>query len=180
MSDGEKNPDKGKDLRYMVPTLQLVWSGTPPTYNEAPANSGGGGGADHRAIVGIVRADLKAMRDTETTMMTDANVAVSEYENVRKYTLAHLDSIWGQTAAGHDAVVQNPNDRGTTWAHVPNDFRETARKFAETMNPAMERGLEQIGGVLEKMGEYMALLNKSGQLFAQADDNSRFPEPPGA
>jgi hypothetical protein len=141
--------------------------------------SGGGGGGDNRGIVGIVRADLKAMRDTETTMLTDANVAVSEYENVRMYTLDHMGSIFGQAATGHIEYRSN-SQGGVSQTQEPNEFRASAKKFAATMNPAMERALEQIGGVLEKMGEYIALVNQSGQVFAQADDTSRFPEPPGA
>lgn len=47
------------------------------------------------------------------------------------------------------------------------------------MNPAMERALLKVGSTIEKLGEYIALLNHSGQIYAEADRKSRFPAPPG-
>jgi hypothetical protein len=44
--------------------------------------------------------------------------------------------------------------------------------FAGSMIPAMEQLLNQVGGIIETMGIFAALLNNAGQMYANADYNS--------
>jgi hypothetical protein len=47
--------------------------------------------------------------------------------------------------------------------------------FAAAINPQMSQLLQACAGVIEMMGQYTALINNAGQMYAETDYNSAFP-----
>ncbi|MFE7979548.1 hypothetical protein [Streptomyces shenzhenensis] len=185
--DGAADPseDNGKDLSYLVPDPEVVWD-VPPSFNIDPRDlSGGGDGPEPEKITepsGDLRVDLGALRTAEKSMLTEARGAVDKYEEVRALVAAVKDTVFGQGATDK---YERGGDNSNSMSYDPqqgksvdNPFAETGETFAAEMNPAMERALLEVGATIEKLGEYIALLNHSGQVYAEADRKSRFPAPP--
>lgn len=184
--DGDQppSPDNGKDLSSLVPETHVAWS-VPPSFNTDPTDLSSEGSGDKKEITepsGDLKIDLGAMRTAEKAMLTEARGAVAKYEDLRAKVAAVKGHVFGQgaqdendhsgytsLAAGYDPQAGKTHD---------NPFAATAEKFAAEMNPAQERALLQIGSTLERLGEYIALLNHSGQVYAETDRQSRFPDPP--
>lgn len=182
----EESPDNGKDLSYMVPHAEVAWD-TPPSFNKDPKDiDESAGDKPPKEITepsGDLKIDLSALRTTEKALLTESRAAVKKYEELRTKVAAVKGTVFGQTAmdkgkegSGHTSLSAG-FDPQTGKSHK-NPFQDTAKEFAAEMNPAMERTLLQIGSTLEKLGEYIALLNHSGQVYAKADRDSRFPDPP--
>ncbi|MFK4272260.1 hypothetical protein [Streptomyces milbemycinicus] len=185
--DGAADPseDNGKDLSYLVPDPEVVWD-VPPSFNIDPKDlSGGGDGPQSEEITepsGDLRVDLGALRTAEKSILTEARGAVDKYEEVRALVAAVKDTVFGQ---GAKDAYERGGDNSNSMSYDPqqgksvdNPFAETGETFAAEMNPAMERALLEVGSTIEKLGEYIALLNHSGQVYAEADRKSRFPAPP--
>lgn len=176
--------DNGKNLDYLVPATHVAWD-VPPSFNlDAKDMSPGGGGGPQEVTEpsGDLRVDLGAMRTAEKSMLTEARGAVAAYEDLRAKVAAAKGHVFGQGA-------QDPNDHSgytsLSAGYDPqagkshaNPFAESGEKFAAEMNPAQDRALLQIGSTLERLGEYIALLNHAGQVYSESDRHSRFPEPP--
>ncbi|WP_409055174.1 hypothetical protein [Streptomyces sp. SYP-A7185] len=185
--DGEADPsaDNGKDLSHLVPDTEVAWD-APPSFNLDPKDlSKDGGGPPAEEITepsADLRIDLGALRTAEQSMLTEARGAVNKYEEVRAKVAAVKDSVFGQGATDkYEKGAGNSNSMAydpMEGKSVANPFAATGETFAAEMNPAMERALLQIGSTIERLGEYIALLNHSGQVYAEADRKSRFPEPP--
>jgi hypothetical protein len=180
----ETGPDHGADLGNLVPKDEVAWT-TPPSFNDDPkdiTNSGSGtpppGDTEPS---GDFKVDLGSIRTAETAMLTEVRGGVTKYEEVRAKVAGCKDSVFGQTAKEEGRYVWNVASQGSVWQEGgDNPFSEAGRTFAADMNPAMERALLQVGTALEKLGEYIALLNHSGQVYAHTDRESRFPAPPAA
>ncbi|MEK8146538.1 hypothetical protein NKH18_50565 [Streptomyces sp. M10(2022)] len=118
------------------------------------------------------------MRTAETSMLTEATGAVTKYEELRTLVASVKDTVFGQGATETKESGGGYNSLGVYLAEeddVGAPFAEAAGKFAAEMNPAQERALLQVGSALNKLGEYIALLNHSGQLYAETDRLSGFP-----
>ncbi|MDH6565085.1 hypothetical protein M2160_000106 [Streptomyces sp. SAI-117] len=185
--DGAADPseDNGKDLSHLVPDTEVVWA-VPPSFNIDPTDlTKGGDGPPSEEITepsGDLRVDLGALRTAEQSMLTEARGAVDKYEEVRALVAAVKDTVFGQ---GAKDAYERRGDNSNSMAYDPlqgksvaNPFAKTGETFAAEMNPAMERALLEVGATIEKLGEYIALLNHSGQVYAEADRKSRFPAPP--
>jgi hypothetical protein len=108
---------------------------------------------------------------------------VTEYESLRSKVLGSEGTVFGQ---------QSEFPAGTTWTYdsyshswsssshgaSPTAFAKPAQDFAAQMNPVQEKALQNIGASLELVGEYIALVNHSGQVYAATDKQSLFPPPP--
>ncbi|WP_394427741.1 hypothetical protein [Streptomyces sp. SGAir0957] len=178
----EPGADHGADLSGLVPQDKVAWS-TPPSFNDDPKDSGSGGGDSPpeggTEPSGDLRIDLGSVRTAETAMLTEARGAVAAYEEVRAKVASSKDSVFGQGAKEPGRYVWNPASQGSSWQEgEDNPFAEAGETFAADMNPAQERALLQVGSALEKLGEYIALLNHGGQVYAHTDRESRFPAPP--
>ncbi|MFI9809519.1 hypothetical protein ACIHEJ_35170 [Streptomyces sp. NPDC052301] len=180
----DPGPDHGKDLSGLVPTDQVAW-GEPPSFNTdpqaIPKDQGGGDSPPPTAPSGDLRIDLSAMRTAEKSMLSEARAAVATYEEVRAQVMAKKDTVFGQ-GAHTDGHYRNLNEKSYD-NYVPgkdNPFAPAGEQFAADMNPAMERALLQAGMALEKLGEYIALINHSGQVYAHTDRQCRFPDPPAS
>lgn len=178
---GETGPDHGADLSNLVPQDKVAW-GEPPSFNDDPKDSGSGGDTPPQTDVepsGDLKVDLSSMRTAEKGMLAEARGAVAKYEEVRAKVFATKDSVFGQGAKEPGRYVWNAASQGSSWQEGgDNPFAEAGETFAADMNPAQERALLQVGSALEKLGEYIALINHSGQVYGHTDRESRFPPPP--
>ncbi|WP_394427100.1 hypothetical protein [Streptomyces sp. SGAir0957] len=182
----EKSADYGKDLSSLVPEDKVAWT-TAPSFNEDPQDVGdGGSGPDMKEPgppSGDLAVDLASLRTAEASMLVEARAMVAKYEEVRAHVASVKDTVFGQTAK--DKADNGEGHTSLSSGYKPpaedsdNPFAPAGREFAAEMNPAMERALLQVGSALEKVGEYIALLNHSGQVYAHTDRESRFPTPPG-
>ncbi|WP_328356094.1 hypothetical protein OG800_16060 [Streptomyces sp. NBC_00445] len=184
---GEGDPGPEKDLSGLVPTTEVAWD-TPPSFNIKPTDLSSGGGGDEppdqevTEPSGDLKIDLGAMRTAEQSILTETRGAVDKYEEVRTLVVSVQDTVFGQTAMDeYERQGDNTGSQGynpQVGESYPNPFAETGQKFAAEMNPAMERALLHVGSTLEKLGEYVAMINHAGQVYAETDRQCRFPDPP--
>jgi hypothetical protein len=184
------DPDSGKDLGYLVPTVTVAWNSI-PSFNDPPpgaSSSGSGGDSTDVPAVPPIKVDLTAMRGTEESMLSACRAATSAYENLAHRTLSVKDTIFGQdhvddgysqadivvgqvleTAGEPDSVTQGLRPK-------PADpIGQMGKEFAASMNPAMEKVLWMMGNSLELVGEYIAAINSTGQTYSEIDRESKFP-----
>lgn len=171
--DDESTDDKPADLD--VPTVS-VHDEALVSFNEDP-QGGGGKPPDEIPSVPAFGINLGSMRDTEEYMLAGAKIAVDAYEELRKKVMAEKDSVFGQGLTYEKGVWAGPGNAADTTTS-PSPWAESGEKFAMEMNPLQEKVLVQIGSVLESVGEYIATLNRVGQMYSTADRKSAFPEPP--
>lgn len=167
------------------PELKVAWEKR-PSFNTDPtlAQDDGGSGkppptADHDAQDFSV--DFDKLGSSVNTMLTKSRTLVTQYENLRSHVLSSEGTVFGQTSMlpGSSGVYDSYSH---TWTDghgaAPTVFQKPAQEFAAQMNPAQHKTLQAIGAALELFGEYIALVNHSGQVYAAADRHSLFPAPP--
>ncbi|GGM21428.1 hypothetical protein GCM10010129_77140 [Streptomyces fumigatiscleroticus] len=189
--DSTPDPDAGKDLSYLDPEVTVAWD-APPSFNLPPkqAPDGGGGGQSNEvADSGAIRMDGPSVRAAESAMLGDLRALVADYQTLRSKVLGLQVTDFGPPPP-KDTNVPKPN-----WGGVGNSsgapsspdehdpegeqaLSEFAEEFFASIKPAMEKVLWQVANSLELSGQYLALVNKAGQGYAQIDRACRFPEPP--
>ncbi|GLY92651.1 hypothetical protein [Actinoallomurus iriomotensis] len=165
------------------PELKVAWKNR-PSFNTDPKYSNDGGKQppptyDHDAEDFSV--DFDKLGDSVNTMLTKSRSLVTQYENLRSHVLSSEGTVFGQTS-----MLPGSSGKYDSFSHswgkgsdaAPTVFQKPAQEFAEQMNPAQEKALQGIGAALELFGEYIALVNHSGQVYAAADRHSLFPPPP--
>ncbi|MDH2393569.1 hypothetical protein QCN29_33365 [Streptomyces sp. HNM0663] len=168
------DPDHGKDLGYLVPNVSVSW-GVLPSFNNPPPGSEQQGGGDVDEDVPAtppIRVDLSGVRATEITLISAARTVVDAYQGLREHVLSVQDDVFGQNDTD---LEKDPTYYATSAQEVPSQIQPIAREFAASMNPAMERALYFMGTTLELFGEYIALINRTGQTYSEVDRNARFP-----
>lgn len=170
----EPDPDRGKDLDYLVPNVTVAWD-VPPSFNNPPPETGQQGDAGAGTDVPEtppIRVDLSGVRGTENALLSAARTAVDAYQGLREHVLSVQDDVFGQNETD---LYKDPTSYATPTQVVPSQIQPIAREFAASMNPAMEKALYFMGSTMELVGEYIALLNRTGQTYSEVDRNSRFP-----
>ncbi|MFI5798082.1 hypothetical protein [Streptomyces sp. NPDC051677] len=168
------DPDRGKEYGYLVPNVAVGW-GSLPTFNNPPPDTGQGGDAEARSDVPAtppIRVDLSGLRATENTLLSAVRTAVDAYQGLRQHVLSTEDDVFGQNEMDW---YKDPTYYGSIPSEVPSKIQPIAREFAASMNPAMEKALYFMGTTLELVGEYIALVNRTGQTYSEVDRKSRFP-----
>ncbi|MDN3354935.1 hypothetical protein [Actinomadura sp. DC4] len=186
-NDHSHDDDKVDLGNTQSPELNVAWT-KHPSFNNDPRDidEGPDSGAANNSPATDAQEfsiDLQSVGTQVESMLTTARGLVSQYEALRSKVLASEGTVFGQKSLEDpdegffdfsDGVYTPPADstpQPTVWA-------EPAQKFATTMNPAQEKALQNIGNTLERVGEYIALVNHSGQVYAQTDRQSIFPAPP--
>ena len=183
LGDGKKEPDPPPDLgNTQSPDLE-VWSSR-PSFNTKPTRSSQDGGSAPKnggPPVGGFHVHLESVATQLNTMLGTSRELVTEYESLRAKVIATEGAIWGQHAKSQETTYHHTTSGmvGDGPSGEPSRWADPAKKFAERMNPAQEKALQHIGSMLELVGEYIAMANHSGQLYAESDRKSRFPAPPG-
>ncbi|CAL9507631.1 hypothetical protein [Streptomyces albus] len=186
--EGDLSPTtrKAEDFSGEVPVLNTAWD-KPPSFNDAPPQEKQEGPGDLPPIPPDSDFTFKAgeVRDAEQRMLTSTRMAVDGYEELRRKFLAEKDHVFGQglrheydTMSAVPVAMGNGNGSERTHHNEPADFN--GDEFGGTMVPMMEKTLAQVGSVLAATGEYIAMINIAGQMYSQADRESRFPQPPGS
>lgn len=180
--DGTPDPDKGKDLSYLVPTVAIGknWS-TPASFNDDPP--GGSSKSDNKPTPSVdsITVDLGSIRSAETTMLGAARTAITDYSTLRDKVMAVKDTVFGQTAVETVKSRANSDGVNSPYDHTQNSpVQDPAKKFAEEINPAQEKALWQMANALEIVGQYIAALNAAGQSYAKTDRASNMPPPPAS
>jgi hypothetical protein len=171
-------PDKGKDFSGEVPTVTVNWS-EPPSFNDDPPQASGDGNQNQNIPPAEpFRIDLTSMRTAEEAMLSDARTAVDKYEQLRQKVLSQKDTIFGQKATHTESHWAGPGTSGTLEEGVGSQWSTPGVEFASVINPLQEKVLGQIASILESTGEYIATINMVGQMYAQADRHSVFPDTP--
>ncbi|MGW3633516.1 hypothetical protein ACWD7F_25735 [Streptomyces sp. NPDC005122] len=184
--DGPTNPDHGKNLENHAPNVTVNWN-TPPTFDDNPPAGdhnpdGDSVGTQTVADSGPIKFDAGAVRAAETSLLSHEKAAVADYTALREHTLAavHNPTFF---APAHVDPGSRPGTGGKAGEEAPlnppeNELHEMGEKFAADMVPLMERALEQMGNSLQVLGQYITMINRAGQTYAQTDRASRFPAPP--
>jgi hypothetical protein len=185
--DPKSNPDYGKDLSNLVPHLAVSapWNGNPgpPSFNDPPPPPQKPGSGDPPPVppVSPIAANLISLRSGEVNLISETQSLVADYETLRDKVFATKDTVFGQNAIVHDTAVSNPAGGGAMSggnSSGPSPIQGPAHEFANSLNPAQERVLEQIANSMEIVGRFIAALNQAGQSYGAADRKARFPEPP--
>jgi hypothetical protein len=181
-AEGEESEDTSEgffgiptELSSGVPTVS-VHKEALASFNKDPEGAGGKP-TDEIPPVPEFGINLASMRDSEEFMLADAKTAVDAYEELRKKFMAEKDSVFGQGQTYEESVWGGPGTAADTTTS-PSPWAASGEEFASQMNPLQEKVLVQIGSVLESVGEYIATLNRVGQMYSAADRKSVFPEPP--
>lgn len=170
---------KGEDLSSGVPDVDVVWQG-PPSWEIGPQGGGSGGGDsdDDDAEVRHFSMDATSVRAAEENMLTESRSIVATYTQMKEKVAAEKGTVFGQglkywDQPGHSYAGGTPQADPTL---MSSEF--AGDDFAEVMNPIQEQVLAEIGGLLQTTGGFIAMINRTGQAYAQADRESKFPEPP--
>jgi hypothetical protein len=175
------------------PELKVVWDKR-PSFNEDPPVVGGSGGSDSSEVdisaAGAFGIGFSALGAAVNSMLGTSQTLVKEYEDLKAKAMGGMDTVFGQKSElkaedryETDSSNYNPGygtgvSQAVSTAHKPQtetDFAGPARQFADSMNPMQKKALQQIGATLENVGEYIALVNRIGQMYAQSDRQSWFP-----
>ncbi|MFE7751939.1 hypothetical protein [Streptomyces sp. NPDC057428] len=191
MADGQqddKDLDAGKDLSPIVPTVGVGWD-TPPSFNNDPKGQTSGNRLTDVAESGPIRFDAAGVRATENTLLAQGRNAASGYESLRQRVDAAVHGqFWGPAhppsviSSGQNAGTQTPGD--TSWYPTKEESENADQKiladigadFAQHINPAMQRALAAQAGALGLLGNYIAMINTSGQSYAHVDRAATFPD----
>ncbi|MCO5974951.1 hypothetical protein [Actinoallomurus soli] len=190
--DSNNSDDSPPDIlgNTQSPKVTVAWDAH-RSFNDAPNDPNGGdsqsttGGDDAQDF----SVNFATLGSQINSMLTKTKTLVTEYESLRTKVLGSEDTVFGQTSmlpGQGPATFVNGNGGTGFWSPnsdesqkpSPTAFAEPAKKFAAEMNPHQEKALQAIGATLELVGEYIALVNYSGQVYSAADRKSKFPDPP--
>jgi hypothetical protein len=171
----------------------VAW-GTPPSFNNPPPGaSGSGSGSSDVIPVGPFRIDTGSVRAAESSMLGATREAIASYEALKERVLAVKDTVWipPQRKGPQPDNVTSPGGAFAGGVPIPPpgqtaqqagtaDLTAIGKQIADEMNPSMEKALWQMGNALEVMGQFIALINQSGQTYAQTDRAAKFPGPPSS
>jgi hypothetical protein len=189
--DPKSDPDYGKDLWNLVPQLSVPapWNGDPgpPSFNNDPPPGDPGSGdpaVPPVTPVSPISVNLTSLRGSEMNMISEVQSLVADYQALRDDVWATKDTVFGQNAMVHGTAISNPAGGGAPSGGnekpSPSPIQGPAHEFANSLNPAQERVLEQIANSIEIVGQFVAGLNKAGQTYGAADRKAKFPEPPSS
>lgn len=188
--EDQGTPSTEPETDIHVPKLAVAWQ-THPSFNTDPKDlypgEGDEAGGKEGSAAEPFTVNLKSVGEHVNNMLGTSRELVNEYEALKAKVMAHPDTVFGQTSMTTDKIDNPSSDYlppgGTTVAgsgnyHSPTEFQKPAQEFARLMNPHQQKTLEEIGAVLDTVGQYIARVNHAGQVYAEADRKSKFPDPP--
>lgn len=189
-NENTDDPASGEGSGQPAPTMAVGWE-NPPSFNgtdELP--KGEGEGEAEVAASGPFRFDAVAVRAAENVLLAQSRSAVADYEALRARTeaVAQGGGSWGPELPPPPVASYNWNVSPGASNGAPSmeeqeylDKRllaEIGDEFALHINPAMRDALNMVSNSLQLVGDYIAMVNASGQLYSRLDRAVRFPEPP--
>lgn len=174
--DKTEHPDLGNTK---APELKVVWDRR-PSFNLDPHDSGSSGESGQSPDASPFKIDLRDVAAQVDSMLATSRILVAEYQALKARVMNGKDTVFGQNSfIKHDAG-SHAMQYGLSDSKADTKFAKPGQKFAASMNPIQDKVLQQIGATLELVGEYIASVNHSGQVYAYSDRHSRFPAPPNA
>jgi|1186.fasta_scaffold28700_3 hypothetical protein len=179
-SHDNENSDPGNTTS---PHLTVAWDkhpsfNTPPKEINEDAAGMPGAPPGSEADAEDFSINLQRVGTQVDSMLGVSRELVTEYETLRAKVLGSESTVFGQDTHARSQSYQGYTTFDNGFSDQPSGWVAPAKEFAAKMNPAQEKALQSIGAALELVGEYIALVNHSGQVYAQADRSSFFPAPP--
>jgi hypothetical protein len=150
-------PSSGPPYEAPIPSLAASYQQAPDFVPNAPSGASGGGTGSTPSSSDPFLIDLAALGAAEQQCLNSTQNVIAGYESLRSTVSSAMGSstIFGQ--------------------EVENDqLNSDAKQFANSIEPAMTMALHYVGGVIELMGQFNALLNNAGQMYTSTDYNSAF------
>ncbi|TKA02071.1 hypothetical protein [Actinacidiphila oryziradicis] len=187
---GQSDPDQGKDLRYLDPTVGVVW--TEDTYNSDPfwaTQSGSGGAPPPMADSGTIKVNLGSVRSVELNLLSNTQQAADQYMGLRQAVMNSTVTpyYWGPEPPTNAQTDSNPVDahaglgdggNADPYAGSQQQLSDMGQQFGSMIDPVMEKALYQVAGALEALGTFITTVNLTGQMYGQIDRACKFPETP--
>jgi hypothetical protein len=161
------------------PTLEMLW-GPPPAYTGDLGDNAAGSASTPLAIIDQpVSVDLAAMQAAEQSLLDVASTLVNAYNPLNQQVQADnsAGTIFGQQDTFSLNILTGTGLQIQSTEPEP-EVQQSAQQFAALMNPVMTRALRMVADATETIGVFIAMLDKAGQAYAAADQNSMFPPPP--
>jgi hypothetical protein len=185
--DEDPKPDLGNTDS---PVLKVAWD-THPSFNLDPKDiseeqGSGDPSSQDSGDANDFQVSFDALGTQVNAMLGTVRGLVTQYEDLRTKVMATEGTVFGQTSMHKGADWGTYDSFSHQWTAnsessqqpYPTVFAKPAQDFAAEMNPVQEKTLQSVGAALELVGEYIALVNHSGQVYAAADRQSLFPPPP--
>lgn len=179
---------------HQVPEVKVAWDSR-PSFNVDATDIGGGGQQtppSGTSDVDPFKVSLSSLATSANSMLTTSRSLVTQYEALKSKVVGSESTVFGQQSTAEvdhkydgsqnytPAANGGPGPYTQSTSRKPTIFADGAKQFAGVMNPHQEKALQQIGATLELVGEYIARVNHSGQVYAETDRHSKFPDPPAS
>lgn len=151
-------PSSGPSYEAPIPSLAAAYQQAPDFVPNAPPSGGSGGSTPSSSDPFFI--DLAALGAAEQQCLNATQNAIAGYETLVSTVSSAMGSstIFGQ--------------------EVDNDQLDPqAKQYAKSTDAAMTQVLHYVGGVIEVMGQFNAMLNNAGQMYTYTDSSSAFSAP---
>jgi hypothetical protein len=155
-----------------VPTLTNAYTQAPDFVPTPPPVTSGAGVGAAIGSSSAFNVDLGQVRGTEQTCLGAASAAIDGYNTLKNDVMPAVqsDNIWGQNVYQSSWVGSVGGSR--SWQTNYDPLNKEGDAFAASVNPGMQQLLGQVGGAIEALGQFCALLNNSGQMYTYTDFES--------
>ncbi|WP_037910848.1 hypothetical protein [Actinacidiphila yeochonensis] len=182
-SDSDSDSSSGSTPKDSpIPTLSSSYTAAPSFIPVSPPPSSSKPFATSTSVEnGAFSVNLAALRSAEQSCLDSTAATISELEILKnEVSKANEPNFFGQEV-GQETSTPTTNGSGSStveqgYSHhwLPGDTDQSSKDYAASIIPAMHTMLAQIGGVVEAMGQFNALLNNAGQTYAVMDSNAAF------
>ncbi|WP_202233305.1 hypothetical protein [Actinacidiphila reveromycinica] len=170
-SSGDDNDEVEKSGREPILTMTYT---TAPDF--IPSADSGSGGTDGPSALesGRFTVQLATLHSTEQDCLTATSAMVDGFDTVKGEVdkAAADDNFFGQHVGKWQRTESGKNGIQTQWQD--DKYDEEAQHFADAIIPQMKNLLNSIGSAIEACGQFNALLNNAGQIYATIDHNAEF------
>ena len=169
---GTNSSDSGTVYNsYTLPSLDMAFTQAPdlvPTAQLLPPSSSSPSSPDLSFSTDVQLADL---RSTEQTCLHETSALVDAYNSLKTTVTSAVNSttLFGQNVGS--AGIYNPRIVALGGGPTPtySQYNSEGQNFAASMNSQMEQALQQAGNAIELLGQFVAMLNVAGQMYAETD-----------
>ena len=171
---GDQGDDSGNQKSGHEPVLKAAYTTAPDFV--ASTSSGSGKDGPTAMESGRFSVQLAVLHSTEQTCLDATSAMVTGYGTLKAEvdTAAADGNFFGQQL-GTYVTDQGPAPAAWNSQHWEDDeYDQEAQEFAAAIIPQMKNLLNSIGNVVEACGQFNALLNNAGQIYATVDHNAEF------
>jgi hypothetical protein len=172
-------PSESPGSGATVPALTTAYQTAPDFVpNAPPAPNPDGGGPAVPSSSDPFYVDLGALRTAEQTCLNATRATIQAYQTLLNTVSPAISSgtIFGQDV--EDTLYTTGGGKNLGPMKTAYDqYDKEGQQVAAATDPAMQQLLYEVGGVIELMGQFNALLNNAGQMYTWTDDQSAFPPP---